>query len=85
MQKAEEVKKIRDELKTQGFMLSEQARTKKEAKFRKLGKELERYSEDRRAEFVSIQKGFGPSLKKSIFIIANISRSRCYRINMAVK
>ncbi len=56
MQKAEEVKKLRDELKTQGFMLSEQARVEKETKFRKLGKELERYSEDRRAEFVATQK-----------------------------
>ncbi len=54
--KQEELKKMQDELTRQAFLLSENVRTQKEEEFRRLGRDLERFREDKRTEFVRLQQ-----------------------------
>lgn len=55
-QKQEELKKMRDALSKQGFLLSETARQQKEEEFRRKNRDVERFREDKRAEFARMQQ-----------------------------
>jgi len=54
--KQEELKALQDEVNQQGFLLSESARKEKETRLRTLSRNVERYREDVRAEFLQMQR-----------------------------
>lgn len=54
--KKEELVKMEEEIRSQGYMMSEKVRKEKEQRLRKLSREFERYREDKQAEFVNEQR-----------------------------
>ena len=71
IKKQEELKKRRDELNKQAFLLSESARSQKEEEFGRLSRELDRFREDKRAEFVRMQQRGTEKIHKGLQEVMN--------------
>ena len=74
--KQEEVKKLDDEITTQGYMLSESAKAQKQEKLRQMVREFEKMREEKNKEFVEAQKeATGKILKKLTEVIRAYAKS----------
>jgi len=67
--KEEELTKMQNELNKQGFLLSDRTRMEKEERFRSLQRELERYQEDKREEFMRLQRNSTERIFKGLMKI----------------
>jgi outer membrane protein len=67
--KKEELVKMEEELRSQGYMMSEKIRKEKEQRLRKLNREFERYREDKQAEFVSEQRDATARIYKDLMAV----------------
>ena len=77
--KQEELKKMQDELSKQGFLLSESARQQKEEEFRSKNREVERFREDKRAEFARMQQRATETIHKGLMkVIEAYAKSEKY-------
>jgi len=77
--KQEELKKLQEELSKQGFLLSDTARQQKEEEFRRRNRDVERFREDKRAEFARMQQRATERIHKGLMkVIDNFAKSGKY-------
>jgi len=69
--KKEELVKMEEELRSQGYMMSEKVRKDKEQRHKKLTREFERYREDKQAEFVAEQRDATARIYKDLMVVLN--------------
>ena len=77
--KQAELKKMQDELSKQGFLLSDTARQQKEEEFRSKNREVERFREDKRAEFARMQQRATETIHNGLMkVIDEFAKSEKY-------
>lgn len=69
--KDDELKQMQNELNKQGFLLSDRTRMEKEERFRALQRDMERYQEDKREEFMRLQRQATDRIFKGLMEIVN--------------
>lgn len=69
--KEDELAQMQNELNKQGFLLSDQTRMEKEERFRNLQRKMERYQEDKREEFIRLQRNSTERIFKGLMEILN--------------
>ena len=77
--KQEELKKMQDELNKQGFLLSDTARQQKEEEFRRKNRDVERFREDKRAEFGRLQQRATETIHRGLMaVIGEFAKNEKY-------
>ena len=69
--KQDDLKKLQEELSKQGFLLSDAARQQKEEEFRRKSRDVERFREDKRAEFTRMQQRATERIHQGLMKVIN--------------